>query len=140
MEIAPEPTPESIEDPFSGPALKEEKIVIHDILFEFDSAKVSESNISPTLEKLVAHLKKSKGYTKLIIEGHTDSIGTQVYNLGLSKRRAETIRLFLIKKFSLSPDTIEARGRGEDLPIADNGNFQGRQLNRRVEFAIFRDL
>jgi outer membrane protein OmpA-like peptidoglycan-associated protein len=138
--IAPEPTPESIEDPFSGPALKEEKIVIHDILFEFDSAKVSESNISPTLEKLVAHLKKSKGYTKLIIEGHTDSIGTQVYNLGLSKRRAETIRLFLIKKFSLSPDTIEARGRGEDLPIADNGNFQGRQLNRRVEFAIFRDL
>ncbi len=138
--IKPAPTPETSNDPFSGPALAEEKIVIHDILFEFDSHKVSGEKINNTLDKLVSHLKKSKGYTKLIIEGHTDSIGTRVYNLGLSKRRAETIRKILIKEYNLDPNKIEARGKGEDLPIADNGNFQGRQLNRRVEFAIFRDM
>jgi len=129
-----------LSDPFAGPAQSREKIVIHDILFEFDSHRVSLSQVSPTMKKLVAHLKKNKGYKKLIIEGHTDSIGPRQYNSNLSKRRAETIRQILITKYGLKANKIEARGSGEDLPIADNGNFQGRQLNRRVEFAIFRDM
>ena len=44
----------------------------------------------------------------------------------------------LVQRFKLDPSKIESSGRGENFPIADNGNFQGRQLNRRVEFTIYR--
>jgi outer membrane protein OmpA-like peptidoglycan-associated protein len=77
-------------------------------------------------------------YQKLIIEGHTDSIGSNPYNQNLSQRRATTIKNWLVSRYKMDPNKISIRGMGESRPIADNGNFQGRQLNRRVEFTIFR--
>jgi outer membrane protein OmpA-like peptidoglycan-associated protein len=89
---------------------------------------------------MAAYLNTKPVFTKLIIEGHTDSIGSDSYNTALSKRRAETIRKWLIDKYHLQADKIIAIGRGESMPIADNGNYQGRQLNRRVAFTIYRDM
>ncbi len=71
------------------------------------------------------------------IEGHTDSDGTDAYNLDLSQRRAESVRAYLIKRFNVSPSSrIEARGFGESMPIASNATPEGKRLNRRVEFVI----
>ncbi len=126
-------------DPFAGPVKPREKIVIHDILFEFDSDHLVVGKGSDNLAKLVDYLLKKPTFSKLIIDGHTDSIGPEAYNKNLSQRRAETIRGLLITRFKLDPKKIEARGNGESKPIADNGNYQGRQLNRRVEFTIFRN-
>ncbi len=126
-------------DPFAGPVKPREKIVIHDILFEFDSDNLIVGKGTDNLAKLVAYLLQKPVFSKLIIDGHTDSIGGDAYNQALSQRRAETIRKLLITRFKLDPRKVESRGFGEAKPIADNGNYQGRQLNRRVEFTIFRN-
>lgn len=125
-------------NPFLGPPKPKEKIVIHDILFEFDSDSLVVGGPDKTLTKLVAYLNVKPVFNRLVIEGHTDSIGSDEYNTDLSKRRASTIRKWLIERYKLDPRKIEAVGRGERDPIADNGNYQGRQLNRRVEFTIYR--
>ena len=79
-------------------------------------------------------------FTRLIIEGHTDSIGSDPYNMDLSLRRANTIKRWLVSHYHLPAGKIITIGRGKHRPIADNGNYQGRQLNRRVEFTIYRDM
>ena len=135
-----EPEQFSKKDPFTGPPRASEKIVIHDILFEFDSDSLVIGSVDSTLKKLVHHVNKKPGYRTLTIEGHTDSIGTVEYNMDLSRRRAQTIRTWLIQRYKLDPRKVIAAGKGESRPIANNGNFQGRQLNRRVEFLILRDM
>ena len=69
------------------------------------------------------------------VEGHTDSRGSDAYNLTLSQKRAESVRNYLISR-GVSPDRMEPRGFGESQPIADNRTEQGRSQNRRVEFII----
>jgi outer membrane protein OmpA-like peptidoglycan-associated protein len=80
----------------------------------------------------------STPYDRIVIEGHTDSVGEAAYNVDLSQRRANFVRQILIDKFRVPKDKIEATGLGQTKPIADNGNYQGRQQNRRVEFKIWR--
>jgi len=126
-------------DPFSGPPKLQEKIIIHDILFEFDSDHMVLPGANQTLVKLAEYLQRKPVFKHLVIEGHTDSIGTNAYNRDLSQRRANTIKRWLETRFKLNPSQITARGKGEQFPIADNGNYQGRQLNRRVEFLIYRE-
>ncbi|RYZ77423.1 MAG: OmpA family protein, partial [Proteobacteria bacterium] len=60
------------------------------------------------------------------------------YNLDLSRKRAEAIRTYLTTEEQIPNEKITAIGYGEERPVADNGNFQGRQANRRVEFLITR--
>lgn len=124
---------------FAGPIQPREKIVIHDILFEFDSDTLMVGEADNTLKQLVAYINQKPVFTRLVIEGHTDSIGSDEYNLDLSRRRANTIRKYLIEKYKISPSKLSSAGKGEKFPIADNGNYQGRQLNRRVEFTIYRN-
>ncbi len=131
--------PQPGRDPFAGPPRARERIVIHDILFEFDSAELVLDGADENLKKLAAYVMLKPAYKLLVIEGHTDSVGTDDYNNSLSRRRAETIRKWLIEKFKLDGKKVQAVGKGERFPIADNGNYQGRQLNRRVEFLIYRD-
>ena len=71
----------------------------------------------------------------LIVEGHTDSIGSESYNQGLSQRRADAVRDYLVQK-GYPADRIQARGKGEGSPIADNTSPEGRANNRRVEIVI----
>lgn len=127
------------QDPFAGPPQAREKIVIHDILFEFDSDDLVVGGANDTLKRLVDYLNQKPAFTRLVIEGHTDSVGTEIYNMDLSRRRASTIKKWLVSRFRLDANKIEFVGKGETSPIADNGNYQGRQLNRRVEFIIYRD-
>ena len=71
----------------------------------------------------------------LLIEGHTDSRGTDDYNSQLSQRRAERVREFLIAQ-GVPPNRIEIRGVGEDRPVATNDTAEGRANNRRVEIVM----
>jgi OOP family OmpA-OmpF porin len=70
------------------------------------------------------------------IEGHTDSIGTDLYNLGLGQRRAEVVKGYLVLRHQLDPRRMTTLSYGESRPIADNRTAQGRALNRRVEFKV----
>lgn len=74
-------------------------------------------------------------YPTLVIEvaGHTDSIGTQQYNQGLSERRANTVCKYLIER-GVSPARLKPRGYSEDRPLVPNDTPYRRFLNRRVEF------
>ncbi|RYZ61943.1 MAG: OmpA family protein, partial [Proteobacteria bacterium] len=80
---------------------------------------------------------KKVGFEKVIIEGHTDSVGSSEYNQKLGQSRAETIKGYLVRYGKFDPNTLEAKSYGESKPISDNGNYQGRQLNRRVVFRLF---
>lgn len=73
----------------------------------------------------------------LIVEGHTDSQGTDAYNRGLSQRRADAVRDYLVQK-GYPAEQIQSRGQGEGSPIANNDSAEGRANNRRVEIVIER--
>lgn len=124
---------------FDQPPQNVEKYVVHDILFQFDSDHIVLPNTKGMLEKLAARAKEGKGYKHIEIVGHTDSVGRVEYNQDLSQRRAETVKQWLVDKHGFDPNTISVVGKGQSEPIADNGNYQGRQLNRRVEFNITRE-
>lgn len=113
-----------------------ESFTLRKIPFAFNSAELSDK-ATPILRGLAEYLR-TQGFRSLTIEGHTDSIGKDEYNLRLSQQRADAIRNDLIKTYQFAPAKITAVGYGETKPIADNGNYQGRDKNRRVEFKVRR--
>ena len=82
----------------------------------------------------VAEALASKG-RDVLVEGHTDSQGSQATNVNLSQRRAESVRTYLISR-GLPSAQVQARGMGSERPIAENNNAEGRANNRRVEIVI----
>ncbi len=74
--------------------------------------------------------------SKLIIEGHTDSYGSDAANYGLSQRRAEAVKEYLLANTPIDPTKIEAIGYGETKPIANNETSLGRAKNRRIDIVI----
>ena len=74
------------------------------------------------------------------LEGHTDSVGPEAYNQGLSQRRADAVRQVLIDRFNIQGSRISATGYGESQPIASNDTAAGRQQNRRVITVMVRTL
>lgn len=103
------------------------------IQFEFDRDAITpESN--PTLE-LIARLLLKNPRLKVICLAHTDSVGTEEYNLDLSERRARSVKTFLVKE-GVPPPSIRFKGMGYSRPLADNSTDEGRAKNRRVEFRV----
>ena len=97
--------------------------------FDFDSA-VLKPAMEAALTDLAGQIKASAGNETLTIVGHTDSIGSEEYNQGLSERRAQSAAAFLEAQ---GIDNISTSGMGETQPIADNGTKEGRAMNRRIE-------
>jgi outer membrane protein OmpA-like peptidoglycan-associated protein len=104
------------------------------ILFDVDSDQLRPA-AKQNLDELAASLKDYDG-TRVLVVGHTDNTGTDAYNQSLSERRSGAARGYLLQD-GLTPDRVEAVGRGESEPVADNDTAAGRQENRRVEVAIF---
>jgi outer membrane protein OmpA-like peptidoglycan-associated protein len=111
-----------------------ERFRANNINFNTNSDQLS-GEFAKDLESLAKYVR-SVHFEKLIIEGHTDSVGRRSYNIDLSQRRAKRVRDYLVDHLGIDAKLIEIQGYGPDLPIADNGNFQGREQNRRVEFEI----
>jgi outer membrane protein OmpA-like peptidoglycan-associated protein len=70
---------------------------------------------------------------KLTVEGHTDNIGGDPYNLDLSKRRAAAVKEALVTRFHIAPDRLANDGYGASRPVETNDTLEGRARNRRVE-------
>ncbi len=104
------------------------------LLFDFNSATLR-SEARENLRNLAASLAKNPGEDVLIV-GHTDSVGTDSYNLDLSRRRAEAAASY-IATVGVDRSRIGTKGMGENDPLASNDTDAGRQQNRRVEVAIF---
>ncbi len=104
-----------------------------EVMFDFDSASIR-PGFRETLRRLADALAACSECRVLVV-GHTDSVGSAAYNLELSRRRAEAVRAALIA-YGVRPEQITAEGRGEMEPRADNATEAGRQLNRRVEIYI----
>ncbi|MFZ0725931.1 MAG: OmpA family protein [Desulfobacterales bacterium] len=103
-----------------------------DILFDFDKYNIKPAAY-PILDEAVVVYEKNPGL-KIEVQGFTDSIGTEEYNLGLSKRRANAVKDYLVGK-GVDPKIMNVKGYGEMNPVASNDTKEGRALNRRVEFA-----
>ena len=112
-------------------------IVLSDVLFNFNSSQLNHKTARRHLKTLMQAITTSKGLSKLIIEGHTCSIGTDAYNLSLSRRRSAAIKAWLVKEMGVSSAKILSIGLGESRPVASNKTESGRELNRRVEFKIY---
>lgn len=83
-----------------------------------------------------AQILKDNPTIRVEIQGHTDSQGSDEYNLRLSDGRANAVVNYLVQNFGIDRNRLVARGYGESMPVADNSTPDGRALNRRVEFVI----
>ncbi|MEO5501731.1 MAG: OmpA family protein [Ginsengibacter sp.] len=103
------------------------------ILFDFSKSDIGDA-AKVNLNKLVAVLNKYPN-TNIEVQGHTDSRGTEEYNMGLSERRATTVANYLIAN-GIASGRITTKGFGESAPAYTNDTQEGMAQNRRVEFLI----
>ncbi len=89
----------------------------------------------PLLTEVAAVLERHTELALIEVQGHTDDQGTASRNMDLSRRRAGSIRAWLVGH-GIAPERLRAEGYGESRPIADNGTMEGRASNRRVEFVV----
>lgn len=116
--------------------VKKDKIEIkQQILFASGKATITGKRSFQVLDEVIQVLKDYPSIKKLRIEGHTDSVGNDAFNMRLSQARAEAVQDYLIKE-GIDPDRLEAVGYGESRPVASNATAKGRAQNRRTEFNI----
>jgi outer membrane protein OmpA-like peptidoglycan-associated protein len=121
------PAPSAIEE-----QLKEKKKVdIYGIYFDFASDHLKPES-SPVLEEIAGVLKDNPDWN-LAVNGHTDNIGGDPYNLDLSKRRAAAVKQALITQYHITSDRLSTDGFGASRPVDTNDTLAGRARNRRVE-------
>ena len=100
--------------------------------FDFNSDRLTADGIKQVAEIAAALNDPAMAKNAILIEGHTDSIGSDAYNQKLSERRAERVRQTLINQYSVLASHLKAQGFGESRPVASNDNDLGRAKNRRV--------
>lgn len=126
VEAPPAPAP-----PAPAPQVRREVPVFSNVLFDFDK-----SNLRPegreVVNSVVNSLQANPNDT-LTVVGHTDSIGTDEYNMGLGQRRANTVRDAIVAG-GINANRVNAVSRGESEPAVPNDSPANRQLNRRVVF------
>jgi outer membrane protein OmpA-like peptidoglycan-associated protein len=108
-------------------------VTLGDVLFETGKSDLKAGAVA-NISKLAAFLTQYPDRT-VAIEGHTDSVGNEDYNLGLSQRRANAVQQYLISQ-GIASNRVTATGKGENFPVASNETSSGRQMNRRVEVII----
>jgi len=123
---APAPAPAYVAPEPAAP----QKLVLEGVNFDFDKATLRQEDMG-NLDNDVATLK-AWGDVDIEVAGHTDSMGSDAYNMRLSRQRAEAVRNFLISR-GVAADRLTAKGYGESQPVADNATEEGRFKNRRVE-------
>lgn len=132
IDLPPEPLLEPLTR-FSSTANEAPRTIPCDVLFAFDSARLK-PEARTYLAKAVAMLNThAKGKT-VVIEGHTDSVGSFTYNMKLSRERALAVKRALIKLGADNAANFRIRACGESKPLVPNTTREGRQENRRVEF------
>ena len=124
-------------DLFLVPIEKGAVVRLNNIFFDFDRYQLKEASFAE-LNRILEVMQENANL-KISIQGHTDNIGTDSYNMTLSRNRAQAVVTYL-EKNGIASDRLEAIGFGEEKPIASNDQeIDGRELNRRVEFEIIED-
>ena len=114
----------------------EATVVLNNVFFDFDRATLKPDSY-PELNR-VAELMEERSGLRIEVAGHTDNIGPDAYNVGLSERRARSVVNYLIGK-GIDTSRFEIKYFGNTQPVADNSSREGRRKNRRVEFKILED-
>ena len=109
------------------------RIRFGNILFDFNSSDIKPDSIPQLNEIGKALSSPSVKGLHFIIEGHTDNVGTEQYNMDLSSRRGESVRCYLTENFKVQDALLKVNGYGEIRPLAENTSPEGRRKNRRVE-------
>ena len=122
----PQPAPQVVNE-------KQEEYLLYTSHFDFDESGLKNEERTE-IEGMILTLDDPTGVI-YFIGGHTDNIGTRHYNTILSFERTKSIVSYLIS-LGIDPNNIEAKGYGEDIPIADNKIDSGRAENRRVEIYV----
>jgi len=104
-----------------------------DAFFDFDKAVLKPEG-KAKLDDLVGKVK-GINLEVIIAVGHTDAVGTDGYNQGLSVRRSEAVKAYLVSK-GIEKNRVYTEGKGEKQPVADNKTTEGRAKNRRVEIEV----
>lgn len=104
------------------------------ILFQFDKSDITAES-QKNIAELARILNKYKD-TEVLVEGHTDAVGTDEYNLELSEKRAQSVKNSLVTS-RVKASRIITMGYGESQPVTSNDTVEGRSQNRRVEIAIY---
>ncbi|MBK8010703.1 MAG: OmpA family protein [Deltaproteobacteria bacterium] len=113
------------------------KIEIKEMVY-FETGRATIRSVSYAVLGQVAEALKSLPDIKVVVEGHTDSVGAASTNLSLSQHRAEAVREYLVEQ-GVEPERLTAIGFGEARPLDTNRTRKGREHNRRVEFSIVAD-
>jgi outer membrane protein OmpA-like peptidoglycan-associated protein len=113
-------------------ALRDQRrAVVYDLFFDFNSEKVRAES-EPTLREIAEVLRRNPDWA-LSIEGHTDNVASDQYNLALSSRRAAAVKAALGTRFGIAAARLTTAGFGESSPRDRNDTLEGRARNRRVE-------
>lgn len=130
VEVPPPPPPAP---PLEEPAPVKKRIVLRGVNFDFDKSDIRPDS-RPVLDEAIATLSENP-MIRVSVQGHTDSRGTEEYNMKLSERRANAVYRYLVAG-GIAPARMEVVGMGESNPVADNSTDSGRAQNRRVELVI----
>jgi OOP family OmpA-OmpF porin len=104
------------------------------IMFDFDSAMLK-PEYHAELDSIGEYIQANPG-SYVVLAGYTDSVGSEEYNLGLSRRRAESAAAYLMNNANVDEDRIVMQWFGQTNPVAGNDTAEGRSMNRRVEAAV----
>jgi OOP family OmpA-OmpF porin len=129
----PPPPPAPKAAPAPPPEPVEERIVLRGVNFDFDKSEIR-PDAAVILDEAASILNANPGRS-VSVAGHTDSVGTDAYNQGLSERRAASVKDYLVGK-GVDASRLSTSGYGESNPIASNDTADGRALNRRVELNL----
>jgi outer membrane protein OmpA-like peptidoglycan-associated protein len=110
---------------------EQKRAVTYGIYFDFNKDTIKPES-EPVLKEIVQALTDNPDW-KLTVEGNTDNIGGDAYNLDLSKRRAAAVKETLVARYHIAPDRLSTNGFGASHPIETNDTLEGRARNRRVE-------
>src|SRR5690606_13068054 len=105
-------------------------VTLGDVLFDTGKSELMAQGVR-NVNKLAEVLEKNP-QSRIMIEGHTDSVGSATYNYGLAQRRADAVKNALLSQ-GIPAERMTTRSHGPDMPAADNSTAAGRQMNRRVE-------
>lgn len=127
------PPPPPVAPPPPPPPAARKISLSADVTFDFNKSTLK-SQGKTELDRVIDTLKANPSQ-KVLVEGHTDSIGSDAYNKRLSERRADAVRSYMVSQ-GISDSRITTRGLGESSPVADNKTKEGRAKNRRVDITF----
>jgi OOP family OmpA-OmpF porin len=138
VEVPPPPAPAPVvvppPEPTPKPVIIEKGRQTLNVEFDFDKSIIKKGYYQD-IDNLAGVMKQYPDLN-VVIEGHTDSVGTAEYNKKLSQERADAVKKYMVEKGGIDANRLKAQGFGEEKPIASNKMKEGRQQNRRVEAAV----